>query len=566
MKKRLNNFIVCFLPWFMWMIFGPMEIYMGNISQYLFGYSDFIYIMIAIALVGSLIFFGILSILPQKAQTIFRLLIFAFSVGSYIQVMFLNTGIDLLGVTPDATDISKRDAVKNGSVWFLVLLILVFLYIKRKELLESITIYGSMFLFAIQFIALTSLLLTAEEDAYKKDYNNISCITDEGQFTVSSDENIIVVILDFFSNQYLDPMLTQYPDALDYLNDFTYYSNTDCTYYGTFPSLAHLATGQQVQMDMSVNDWFEYIWNCEETRNYYQELQDKGFVCNFYTNEQSYLCGDNPANIMEGCIENLGTKSYTPVIDYPVLIRTMMKMGGYRMVPYIMKPLLYTNFSEYSSMVHKDEGTVSTRNSDFYHNILTDRIVLDSNNKRYTVHHLVGNHDYYTAADGTYQAGVTLEENSKGCMHIMETYLEKLKELDVYDNSTIIITSDHGGARDSQPIFFMKKANETHDTLVINEAPVSFIDFQATIAKVAGLDYTQYGRAFDEIPEDEIRERTVYVREMHDNYPKVKKYNAKQNSTLNAYGGYSYTGNIDDLLRQYDEGPTEVIPMFDSFY
>ena len=53
---------------------------------------------------------------------------------------------------------------------------------------------------------------------------------------------------------------------------------------------------------------------------------------------------------------------------------------------------------------------------------------------------------------------------------------------------------------------------------------------------------------------------------MHEKYPKVKKYNAKQNSTLNAYGGYSYIGNINDLLKQYDEGPTEVIPMFDSFY
>lgn len=566
MKKRINNFIVCFLPWFMWMIFGPMEIYMGNTSQFLFGYSDFIFIMSAIALIGSLLFFAILTLLPSKVQILLKIILFAFSVGSYIQVMFLNTGIDLLGVSPDATEINKRDAFENGIVWFIVLFVLIIIYIKRKTAISSITEHGSAFLFIIQLIALSSLLLTADDNAYKKSYDNITCITDEEQFTLSSEENIIVIILDFFSNQALAPMLEQYPGSLDYLHDFTYYDNTDCTYFGTFPSLAHLATGQQVDIDMPINEWFHYIWTCDETRNYYQALQDQGFVCNFYTNEQSYLCGSNDASIMEGCIDNLGIKSYTPIIDYPVLIKTLVKMGGYRMVPYIMKPLLYTNFSEYSSMVHKEEGTVSNRNSDFYDNILANSIVLDDSKKHYTVQHLVGNHDYYTAADGSYEAGVTPEENSKGCMHIMEAYLNKLKELGIYDNSTIIITSDHGNPRDSQVIFFMKEANETHSQMVINHAPVSFIDFQATIAKAAGLDYSNYGKTFDEISENEIRERTIYVREMNKEYPSVKKYNAKQNSTLNVYSGYSYTGDIQDLLKQYDEGPTEIIPMYDSFY
>lgn len=566
MKKFGKNFLVCFLPWFMWMIFGPMEIYMGNINQYTFGYGNFIYIMTGIALLGTIITTAIVSFLLRKKDTLAKLFIFAFAVGSYIQVMFLNTGIDLLGVSADATEISEWRALKNGAVWFAVLAILLIVYKKSKDWAEQITVYGSAFFLAIQAVALLSLMLTADSNAYKKSYENIWYITDEEQHTVSSDENIIVIILDYFSNQYIDTMLAQYPDALDFLDDFTYYDNTDCAYFGTFPSLVHLATGQEIQPNMPVNDWFSYIWSCDETKEYYNQLHQQGYQCYFYTNDQTYLCGQNSASMLDSYIENLAVKSYVPQIDYPALIKTMVKFGGYRMVPYVMKPLLYTDLSEYYSMVHQQEGTVSSDNTWFLENIQNGAMKLDDSSKRYIVQHLTGNHEFRTAADGTEKVGSSLEENSKGCMSIMNAYLDELKELGVYDNSTIIITSDHGGPRDSQSIFFMKKAQEQHEGLIINHAPTSLKDFQATIIKAAGLDHSAYGRTFDEIEENEVRERTVLVRTMDENYPKVSKYDAKQNSTLNVYYAFTYTGNAQDLMEQYDNGPTEIIPQFDSFY
>lgn len=564
--KFRDNFLVCFLPWFMWMIFGPMEIYMGNINQYTFGYGDFIFIMTGIALIGTLGTALIASCLNNKLSIIFKLLIFAFSVGSYIQVMFLNTGIDLLGVSADATEISGRKALKNGLVWLAVLLILFFIYRVKKYIFEKVILYGAAFLVAIQTVALLSLMLTADDNAYKKSYENVCYISDEQQYILSKNGNIIVVILDYFSNQYIDTMLAQYPDALDFLDDFTYYDNADCTYFGTFPSLAHLATGQEIQPNIAVNEWFSYIWSCDETKKYYGDLQAQGYKCYFYTNDQTYLCGQNSADILSGCIENLGVKSYTPQIDYPVLIRTMAKFGGYRMVPYAIKPLFYTDLGEYYSMVHKEEGTVNSDNTFFYDSIRNNMLTLDDTAKRYVVYHLTGNHEYRTAADGTEKVGSSLEENSRGCMAIMETYLDKLKELGIYDNATIIITSDHGGPKDSQPILFVKNVQEQHSEMKVNHAPVSFVDFQPTIAKTAGLNPSEYGRAFDEIGETEVRERTVFVRAMNKKYPKVSKYDAKQNSTLNVYHAYSYLGDINELMEQYDKGPTEVIPQFDSFY
>lgn len=39
---------------------------------------------------------------------------------------------------------------------------------------------------------------------------------------------------------------------------------------------------------------------------------------------------------------------------------------------------------------------------------------------------------------------------------MLDAYLQQLKDLGIYDNSTIIITADHGSEARSQMIFFMK--------------------------------------------------------------------------------------------------------------
>lgn len=560
-----NNFIICFLPWFMWFIFGPMEIYMGNTNQFVFGYKDFFFIMSGIGIVGAIVIALFISCMPLKVQTLARVIISAFSVGSYIQVMWLNAGLDLLGVVAKANEISGTKALKNGLVWFVVLLVIAIVAYCLKDKERIFTNSISAFLLAIQLVALLTLMVTAEPGAYSKNYENVWYISDDGQYSLSSQDNIIVIVLDFFSNQYIEPMLAEYPEALDGFKDFTYYDNADCMYFGTFPSLAHLATGKELDTSVPVNEWFNNIWSNQATRDYYSLLQDNGYRCRFYTDDQTYLCGTNGVSILEGCIDNIGIKSYSPDVKLSKLIKNLTKMGGYRMVPYIMKPIFYTSFDNKYSMIQKPEGTATVSNTDFYNRIANGDFTLNEDTKYYTFQHLTGDHFLSTAWDGTQASNPSLEENSAGCMFIMSAYFDMLKEMGIYDNSTIIVTSDHGGPRDSQPILFMKNKNERHEDMIVNHAPVSFSEFQASIIAASGIETSEYGMTFLDVP-DGPRERTVLVRENVEGYPKVYKYDAKQTSTLNVYRVLTYTGDIYDLIESYDSDSLSVIPMVDSFY
>ena len=50
------------------------------------------------------------------------------------------------------------------------------------------------------------------------------------QFNVSAEGNVIVFLLDYFSNDYVDAAEKAYPGLLAPFHDFTYYDNCDSTY------------------------------------------------------------------------------------------------------------------------------------------------------------------------------------------------------------------------------------------------------------------------------------------------------------------------------------------------
>lgn len=145
--------------------------------------------------------------------------------------------------------------------------------------------------------------------------------------------------------------------------------------------------------------------------------------------------------------------------------------------------------------------------------------------------------------------------------------LKQLKELDVYDDATIIVTANHGGTgkHDLQVIYYMKQPGESHEKSPVTNAPISHCDFLPTVAQMTGLDYTKYGNAVTDFAQDELRERTLWLRKHDDSYPDA--YDAGGViSEENVYYKYSYTGDILALITQIDAGPTAVVAMAQSFF
>lgn len=564
-KKIGITFLVSFLFSFMLLIFGPSEIYFANKTEFNFIYVNFAGYMSVLAVAAAFILTLILAFLPDKLHRVLLSVIFGISIAGYIQVMFLNKNLDLLGLNPEGYKTTPVQSIINLVIWIVIILAVIILALWKKDIWKRLVQYLSGFLLCIQVIALISLLVTADETAYHYSGGRWQ-LSSEDQYVVSADKNIIVLILDWFSNQYLEPLQTAYPGSTDFLHDFTYYSNVDCTYYGTFPSIPHMLTGKEVDTNMRVDDWCAKIWEDDKTVSFYNELHNNNFVANLYTPYANILCGTNSTQILEGRLSNVIFTANNLDIFYKLLFKTMFKMSAYRMFPEALKPCFYTNMEEYVGIVSVKGNNMCHNNYDFYRDLLEKGLRTDKKSNYFIVQHLMGPHSLTTDEFGAYKENATREETTKGCMVIVEEYINQLKELGVYDDAAIIITSDHGGRNDPQVIFYIKKPGETHEVTPITDVPVSFNEFLPTIAELAGLDYTQYGQSIHDFDEDTERERTVWVREFNSDYPTVPCFTEDKDGSSNVYYGYTYTGGTEELLMKCAGPPDRIEEIVDSFY
>lgn len=557
-----------FLLAFMLLIFGPAEIFFANVAEFEFLYGEFAGYLTILAFFAAVPGTAVLIFLPKKLRKLILSLIFGASLAGYLQVMLWNKGLDLLGLNPEGYQAAQSRIWGNLLLWLGIFALVVALAFWKEYIWEKIVVLISAFLLCIQLVALISLMLTAKDSAYKRTDGQY-VLSGEEQLTVSGKKNIIVFVLDYFSDESLIKMQEEYPGATDFLHDFTYYDNDDCVYFGTYPSLPHMLTGCEVDMSMGVNEWCASIWENEKTLQFYNELKKKDYVINLYTPDTNILCGINDTGILEGKFSNLVNSSDEVVVSHRRLFKTIIKMSCYRMFPEILKPYFYTNMSEYGSIVGREEHQVLHYNYEFYEALLNRGITEDRKSNYFMVQHLSGLHELTNDADGFY----TLDSGSvtataKGCMVVVEEYLNQLKALGVYDDSTIIITADHGAETTPHVIFFVKEPGEVHDVSFINRAPISHKEFLPTLAEYVGIEYTQYGsgQSIHDFGENEIRERIFWVRGQDVKIPFVSRYTGEGDGIFNVYYGYHYTGGLQEARNIDWNSPEERIEMIDTFF
>ncbi len=571
LKKLLKKSIFALFPvlalCYMIFVFGPTEIFFVNHSEFGFIFKEFFGLMVAVCVIVTLVVTIILAFLPEKIMRILSAIICGIDVAGYLQVMFMNKNLDLLGLNPDGYKADTGASVIGIIVWLALIVLMVVIAVKSRNASVHKIIPGiPAFLLAIQLAAIVSLIAGGDEECFERD-PGAWYMSGEKQMMVSDKDNIIIFILDYFSNTYVDKMLAEYPDAIDYLHDFTYYDNDECVYMGTIPSIAHMLSGCEVDAAQPMDEWFNDIWFSEKTTKFFDTVHDHGYEINFYTPDSNILRGNNDVRIFEGLFDNLSNQGEEPVIDKKLMITTMSKCSAYRFAPEILKPLFYTGYEEYVSIVKYKTVNKEHIIPDFYNRMIRDGIIIDpdSSHSLCAIQHLNGAHSWDIGADCQPKENASLEETCKGNMTMMEEYLNQLKAIGKYDDSTIIITSDHGSDEEPQIIFYIKYPGETHDQMQVNHAPISHCELIPTIVKAVGADNSYFGPSIDEIPEDEPRLRSYYWHTGDQSYPKIMNIFTGSQAYMNVYYRFDYTGDFDDLRESIASGPDEIIPMYDTY-
>ena len=361
----------------------------------------------------------------------------------------------------------------------------------------------------MQAVALMTTLLTTDITSYQR----YQYLTNEGEFDLSSKNNVIVFILDTCDDKlYVDPLLEKSPEVFEDLKGFTYYPNATSTYSRTYPSVPYLLTKEMCYFN---KPYYQFIDQIYEDSDYLTDLKATKTDIRIFTDNQ-YI-GKEGSKF----IENLAINHEKYPNDIFKMLKKMTKISLYRSSPYAAKSrFFYTNY-EINNVFFPVDSAIKEDEIEFYDYLSTTGLTENEDySSAYRFYHLFGTHSgAFWDENLDYKKEPTMEEALIGDIKLIAEYINQMQKLGIYEDSTIIITADHGNSgagdpmlyTDTRPIMMIKPAGKgMEDSFEVSNKQISHENLFPTILDALGGDGTKYGVNVSEIEENSNKDRYFY--------------------------------------------------------
>lgn len=483
-------------------IFAPIEMYISNADEFWFLLKDIIPVVIlyfTIATVLSCVLGAFIK--NKKIFYIYNAIVLGLGLGLYIQGNFLNNDYGILdGSSIEWSWYTKR-LIVGLLVWALCMVLPLLFNICFKEKFYAYNRYLSIGLIMVEVITLIFLFLNFTPTS------RVNAFSKENLTKLSKNKNVIVFVLDAFEELAFENIL----DEEDYnvheiFKDFEAFTNCTSLYSYTDVSLPYLMTGIPYK---NLELYYDYLDSAFRDTQLYKNLLDNNFSASIYTNKE-YAPNNSNSNKI---IDNIKNITIQPTSAF-LLTNKFYQLCLFRYAPQFLKHFfwLYTDeFNEYiKELNNKDDDIYSIYSySDlkFYNDIQRDEWNLQDKNT-FKLYHLAGIHSPLSLNRNveveTIPNDLAFEDSAIGVFKIVEKYMSIMKENNIYDDSLIIVTADHGwrpindnaNTIQQHVIFMVKQPNNENDSLRFSNAPISHVDLLPTIYEyVKGME--QEGTIYD---------------------------------------------------------------------
>ncbi|MBQ8524242.1 MAG: sulfatase-like hydrolase/transferase [Clostridia bacterium] len=505
------------------LFFGPFELVAYSGKSLFYSYKDVWQILAVFAGAVFLVGVPILPLIRGKIFNYVMTVILSLTCSAYLQAMLFNG--ELGALNGDAVDwlSHKGDMLINLAIWAGILIIWLFIMYMKRSLWRKLTTVMAALVVLSQAVPLVGIFTGAfgEKTTFPEhDYY----LSKEGMFDYSEEHNVLVFVLDRLDYDFiaaLDPSFFS-----ENLDGFTSYTNAITTYARTRPALSHILTSYEgCVYDFEGEDYYKEAWNANG-KHLLRDLGQAGYRVDVYA-EMNTMFSDG-----EFAFEYADNTDHAK-FDIPkeVILKKMMELSAYRYSPTALKPFFFHDTNYYNSGAVEVDETYE-REPYFVDESLYiegfeslglagEKTDSEGSTKCFKFYHFNGPHaPYYMNEDGTRNPDGETDnvKQTKGSFSILFRIFNRMKELGIYEKSAIIITADHGRAMsDIHPLqketrvgLFYKPSGSAGTPLAESKAPISTYNIAASIMKEAGADYSAYGRAIDEVGEDEIITRTYY--------------------------------------------------------
>lgn len=458
---------------FLLIIYGPSEQYFANVYDFSFDIYDLLAMLVpvfgAVLLIVAVVMFFIKRLCPAAVGVILALFLGSF-LAFYIQGTFFSNNLPVIdGHIIDWSEYSYM-RIQSAFIWAVCLGVsfIVLIALKSWKFTNISAISAGA---AVAFLLLSSVLSGVmgngfvDKDDVLINYDHINELSDE--------QNFIVILLDAVDANAFNEMIEEKPEITDSLDGFTFFKNAMSCYDFTAYSIPEILSGKKYLCGENFNSYLQDVYLSSPLFEY---LSSRDYSMNLYFHEMPRVYD------WVKQFDNIGASNKLAGFLYPSnFVKTMIKLSGIKYFPYDLKR--YCNVTPTSLAGDSEKIGSGDRlfNSDLFtfYNMI-DRLEFNAGyRKNFSFVYLDGAHSpFETMGDLSYSPFTTYNDEVEASFTAISGYLEKLKSIDVYDNSVIVILADHGyswkdGIGRQNPLLLVKGTGEKA-RFSVNNTPVSY--------------------------------------------------------------------------------------------
>ena len=464
---------------FITLVYGPLELYFTNREDFWFAPNVIVPEVLFLFAAALLLCILLLAAADRWAPKLYTLLTGCFVWGTlvcYLHSNFLSGWLP--SMNGSAVDWNAYPTQRALSAAVCVAAALFVGFLGWKKWLQNAAFFGGGALTLM--LAITVVTLGLGSSSLQGSYY---FSTNKELQDYSSDKNFLMFVVDTVDGDVFEQLVNETPEYQEALRDFTYYSNTMSGYAYTELSMSQFLTGQWYEGDVPFETY------CTKALNespFLADLQNRDYRMGFYFGYNFFDKNSGPDRFV-----NLSLRT-SEITTHPAFWRVILRMSCVKNAPFDFKRLGYGLPEKLNGLIQKGpvdfENRFESDNAAFWNYCQTTPVTTTGSDKVFKYIHLDGAHPAFLYGPhlekvaGTEQA--TYPNSVGSCLYVIENYLNMLRENDCYDNTAILILSDHGYGENGtdegrqHSILLAKGFGEHHD-YAVNEAPVSFGEMQS---------------------------------------------------------------------------------------
>ncbi|MBN2547362.1 MAG: sulfatase-like hydrolase/transferase [Spirochaetes bacterium] len=504
--------------------FGPFHMFFTNFDEFDFTFVRVLpLISIGFIMISFLFILFILFLYKFKSYRETISLIFVFALLLWIQGNILVWKYGIF----DGSDIKWNKFFINGlidiGIWIIFIFIAVFkskLIYKNIKTISIIVIIMQLSLFVVSFFKLPEL------PGHKK-YS----IDKKPLFEFSKEKNVVLFTLDDFQSNVFYEIIEEDAYYKDIFKDFIFYDDCITAYYRTEFSVPTFLTGTYYDGSRTQHKFVKEEFMKQSIPKL---LIENGFRVDIFPQNKPTILFDKRiiTNIM-------------PIKNIEVLIDLfyLYDITLFRYLPHFAKKYIYNNGKWLLRRIFIKIKYLSEKKKKFSENLFNDHILqisenvrfitdmvlqsnANNNSKCFKYYHINGAHPPFHINENFELVSMkyskkNYKNHAKSVLKAVKMFLDKLKEIEVFNDSLIIIHSDHGSGRSqdmlinynkekinndqddkykkqqfdktrSQALFLIKTINYKNG-FKVDKSPVMLTDIPKTIASELNLESTFSG-------------------------------------------------------------------------